>query len=282
MHPTAPRVDRDEIVRIITNFYTFLTKLHIPESALKYPPPGGWPNITPETTKNFNKSPLVVDLIKHLPYIDEKHAGEMITHVQYKCDVVDWSVYTTENFNREGASHYRTAEAGIRHWISRIEEEQKRQGGIREIDTKNNENDSGDESDGWGEDWDSFDPGLDPEVTDRPNLIGIAEGYESAGREFTLDVFKGVMYDDQIRCNFLGGWDVEDFFLRLQRKFEGLELVPIRGDMLEADYEEVNVYREIYRSHGWPGANFKREEALAAVETVRQRREAEEELASGD
>jgi hypothetical protein len=282
MHPTAPRVDRDEIVRIITNFYTFLTKLHIPESALKHPPPGGWPNITPETTKKFNKSPLVVDLLKHLPYIDRKHAGEMITHVQYKCDVVDWSVYTTEDFNREGASNYRTAEAGIRHWISEIEEKQKRQGDIGEIETKDNGNDSGDESDGWGEDWENFDPGLDPEVTDQPNLIGIAQGYESCGRDFTLDVFKGVMYEDQIRCDFLGGWDVEEFFQELQRKFEDLELVPIRGEMLEDDYEEVNEYREIYRSHGWPGANFKKEEALAAVEIVRQRREAEEELASGD
>jgi hypothetical protein len=282
MHPRAPRVDRDEIVRTITNFYTFLTKLHIPESSLKYPPPGGWPDITPETTKKFNKMPLVVDLLKHLPYIDKKHAGEMITHVQYKCDVVDWSVYTTEDFNREGASNYRTAEAGIRHWISSIEEEQKRQGEIGEIDAKDNGNDSGDESDGWGEEWEIFDPGSDPEVTDRPNLIGIAQGYESCGRDFTLDVFKGVMYDDQIRCNFLGGWDVEEFFQELQQKFESLELVPIRGEMLEADYEEVNEYREIYRSHGWPGGNFKKEEALAAVEIFRQRREAEEELASDD
>lgn len=46
--------------------------------------------------------------------------------------------------------------------------------------------------------------------------------------------------------------------------------------MLEADYEEVNKYREIFRSHGWPGANFKKEEALAAVDIVRQRKEAED------
>jgi hypothetical protein len=46
--------------------------------------------------------------------------------------------------------------------------------------------------------------------------------------------------------------------------------------MLEADYEEVNEYREIYRSRGWPGVNFKKEEALAAVDIVRQRKEAED------
>jgi hypothetical protein len=222
MHPSAPRVDRNEIVRIITNFYTFLTKLHIPESALKHPPPGGWPNITPGMTKNFNKSPLVVDIIKHLTYIDNKPSGEMITHIQYKCDVVDWSVYTTGDFNREGASNYCTAEAGIRHWISEIEEEQKGQGKTKEIDAKDDGSDTGDESDERDEDWDDFDPRLDLEVTDRPNLIGIAEGYESLGREFTLDVFKGVIYDDQIRCNLLGGWDVENFFQELQLKLECL------------------------------------------------------------
>ncbi|KAF2993230.1 hypothetical protein E8E13_001504 [Curvularia kusanoi] len=284
MHPTAPRVDRDEIVRIITNFYTFLTKLHIPESALKLPPPGGWPNITPESTRNFNKSPLVIDLIKHLPYIDSKEAGEMITHVQYKCDVVDWSIYTPQDFDKEGEGDYRTAESGIRYWISEIREEQKRQEEIVGADAAEGRNNNGyesDESDGWGEDWERFSPGENPEVTDLPNLIGIAQGYESCGRDFTLDVFKGVVYDDQIRCNFLGGWDVEDFFRGLQQEFEDLELVPIRGDMLEADYEQVNEYREIYRRHGWPGADFRKAEALAAVEIARQRWEREEELASG-
>ena len=280
MHPTIPRVDRDEIVKTITNFYTFLTKLHIPESALKHPPPGGWPNITPETTKHFNKSPFVVDLIKHLPYIDETYAREMITHIQYKCDVVDWSIRTAEDFAEEGASKYPTAESGIRFWIDEIEEEQNGQGKTGGNDDKDHEDNNDDESDGWGEEWEYFSPGEDPEVTDRTNLIGIAEGYESMGREFTLDVFKGVVYDDQIRCNFLGGSDVEDFFQQLQEKFEKLELVPIRGEMLEGDSddEEVNEFREVYRSHGWPGDDFRKEEALAAVEVVRQRREVDEEL----
>lgn len=49
--------------------------------------------------------------------------------------------------------------------------------------------------------------------------------------------------------------------------------------MLEAgwDDDEVNDYREIYRSHGWPVDGFRKEEALAAVEMVRQRIELKEE-----
>lgn len=288
MHPTHPRIDRDEIVRIITNFYTFLTKLHIPESALKHPPPRGWPNITPETTESFNKSPLVVDLIKHLPYIDEKDAREMITHIQYKCDVIDWSVRTAEDFTREGADENPSAEMGIRFWINEIEEEQKRRDESGENDDKDqedhhddsndsDEDDEDNESDGRGEDWEYFSAGEDPEITDRPNLIGIAQGYESGGRDFALDVFKGVVYDDMIRCGFLGGSNVEDFFQDLQEKYENLELIPLRGEMLEGDGDEMNEYREIYRRYGWPGDDFRKEEALAAVEVVRQRIEKEEE-----
>ncbi|KAK2761208.1 hypothetical protein FQN54_001729 [Arachnomyces sp. PD_36] len=69
---------RDEIVAAITDYYTYLSNLNIPLSALHFPPPaspsnpeGGWPSITPTTTQPLNKSKEVIDLLKHLPYIEE-------------------------------------------------------------------------------------------------------------------------------------------------------------------------------------------------------------------
>jgi hypothetical protein len=96
-----PRRSRNELVTIVSDFYTFLTTFYIPSSSLKHPPPSGWPNITPETTKGFDKAPYIIDLMKHLRYIDEADAQEMITNIHYKCDVVDYSVLTAEDFAGE-------------------------------------------------------------------------------------------------------------------------------------------------------------------------------------
>ena len=86
---------RDQYVAAITEFYELVTSLYIPRSALKFPPPGGWPNITPENCAGFGKSDFVVDLLKHLPYISggrvillDTAAGEAIEEV-IRCDRVD-------------------------------------------------------------------------------------------------------------------------------------------------------------------------------------------------
>ncbi|KAF9697354.1 hypothetical protein EKO04_004553 [Ascochyta lentis] len=284
--PNKPRYARDEIVKIVSDFYTFLTRLHIPTSALKHPPPEGWPNINPETTKSFNKSPLVIDLIKHLPYIADTNSGEMITNIHYKCDVVDWSVMTAADFAAEGtAKHFcRTGEMGLLCWIDELESSRKSHLERKEEsgDNGGSEGESSDEEcDDDDEGWDRFNCGDDPENSDVPNLIGIAQGYESGGRDFALDVFKGVVYEDVIRCNQMGGVDIAEFFQNMREQYETLNFVPIQGEFFEdgcgdSEAPDVDEYREIYFSHGWPGDGFRKEEALAAVEKARQRRESEE------
>ena len=67
--------DRDEIVTSLTSFYKFLTYTHIPESALKLPPEGGWPELTDEWLSFINKSSAVNDLIRHLPYIEHSRGN---------------------------------------------------------------------------------------------------------------------------------------------------------------------------------------------------------------
>jgi hypothetical protein len=61
-------IPRNEIISIISNFYTFLTTHpFLPASAIKTPPPEGWP---PEPYYKIGKSSSVIDLLSHLPYID--------------------------------------------------------------------------------------------------------------------------------------------------------------------------------------------------------------------
>ncbi|KAJ5818852.1 hypothetical protein N7474_004443 [Penicillium riverlandense] len=49
--------DRDETVREVTAFYKFLVGTHIPESALKLPPEGGWPELIDEWLSFMGKDP---------------------------------------------------------------------------------------------------------------------------------------------------------------------------------------------------------------------------------
>jgi hypothetical protein len=87
-----------QLITIINGFYTFFATFFIPESTLKRPPPGGWPNITLESTASFGKSQCVIDLIKYLPYIDEKDTHEMTTNIHYRSDVIDYPNRTANDF----------------------------------------------------------------------------------------------------------------------------------------------------------------------------------------
>ncbi|KAG8626629.1 hypothetical protein KVT40_005574 [Elsinoe batatas] len=88
-------LSREEIVETIRDFYEYLVRLYIPKSALKLPPPGGWPNITAASTIDSGKSEFVVDLIRHLPYIEAEDDRDGNRHnINFKCIVQDYSTRT--------------------------------------------------------------------------------------------------------------------------------------------------------------------------------------------
>jgi hypothetical protein len=63
--------DRDATVAAIRDYYHFLTKMYLDGDRIMEPPPGGWPDITPEIMRPLKKSDAVVDLLRHLPYIND-------------------------------------------------------------------------------------------------------------------------------------------------------------------------------------------------------------------
>ena len=81
-----PRYSRDEVVREVTSFYTFLTTLYIPSSALRFPPDGGWPNINAQSYSFLHKNDTVIDLLRCLPYITR--ADSSIAHEIYPLTAV--------------------------------------------------------------------------------------------------------------------------------------------------------------------------------------------------
>jgi hypothetical protein len=72
MTQNPPTIDSDEIVEIVSNFYTFLTTHpFLPGSSLKTPPSEGWPEEYREVWRKMGRSKEVIDLLSHLPYIDD-------------------------------------------------------------------------------------------------------------------------------------------------------------------------------------------------------------------
>ena len=81
---------RDEVVREVTSFYVFLTKLYIPFSAVRFPPPGGWPTIDTTLYAFLRKDATVIDLIRHLPYISRLDAYNGTYEVYWRTAAVDY------------------------------------------------------------------------------------------------------------------------------------------------------------------------------------------------
>jgi hypothetical protein len=98
---SAPAYHQQEIVAGLTDFYHFLSSLpYIDSSAVLTPPSTGWHNITRDQFSELGKNDEVVDLLKHLPYID-------LTGHQY---VIAPDTYPTD-YRGEGFQHDVTKES---------------------------------------------------------------------------------------------------------------------------------------------------------------------------
>ena len=81
---------RHETIAAITDFYTFYMRLpYVDPRALVFPPASGWPEINATELHNRGKSNEVIELLQHLPYLENPsiHGGWTIdsesTCIQY-------------------------------------------------------------------------------------------------------------------------------------------------------------------------------------------------------
>lgn len=63
-------LDRDKVIAAVTDYYEWLLRLHLRPDNLRRPPPGGWPEISPERFKKMGKTDTAIDLLKHLFYVE--------------------------------------------------------------------------------------------------------------------------------------------------------------------------------------------------------------------
>ncbi|KAK1752342.1 hypothetical protein QBC47DRAFT_390306 [Echria macrotheca] len=131
------------------------------------------------------------------------------------------------------------------------------------------------------------------------DLIPLARGYESWGREMFLDVRHGEIIEDMLRCDQLDGCDVKAYFDNLKREYRELVLIPCMGRVSmyvprvspladparviteeefaqQGDKEgwgtdlDVHFIRQLYQRFGWPDA-FRAAEARQEVDAVMKR-----------
>ncbi|KAF7555883.1 hypothetical protein G7Z17_g1806 [Cylindrodendrum hubeiense] len=129
----------------------------------------------------------------------------------------------------------------------------------------------------------------DEREMDPSDVVCIAEGYESYGRQLWLNVMDCDIIENMVRADMLTAVPAETFFDNLKEQFQTLKLIPGRGRVtIEADRTperegriteeevfaqtedwgtelDIQYVRQIYRQHGWPDS-FCKEEAFKAVD----------------
>lgn len=246
-----PRVNeitysRDATVQASRDYFQFLVSMYMDESEIYEPPQNGWHEIHWSGWHNFDKTDRVIDLLRHLPYVD------MAVEIAPNCELVDW--YTTpadmdgEDIKEATEPHPEDAmipshivgltlqctkgltflldtELGVIYWHEWMSEAKI---GIPEIE--------GDPYD-WVDD----------------DLIS----------------------EDKVEWRAGSGiWEITDFFRLLKAKFETLDFVPFRRDYVRAAWygrpveaqETLEGAQKIYKDHGWPDlGKYRKNDCLASI-----------------
>ncbi|PVH92628.1 hypothetical protein DM02DRAFT_677382 [Periconia macrospinosa] len=296
----APR----KLIALITAYYKLLVRMYLPSSALKFPPPTGWPDFTPEIITELlkTKSEDVVYLMRFLPYINEEQKFDGLVEVEYHTRCIDWSVLLRHDDDWTDIKEYiAEREADRTRWMQDGDDEEEEEDDENEDeeevnegedDEKENDDDGGDEDNGDQSDNESNASSSawtynDEDPMDYANFLQLAGGHGSGAWDIWLDTHGCSIHRDQVRA---AGWQgikaIEDYYEELERQLNDLEIVPVpalhSGDMgwLEMenaqDQVEIEKYRRIYRECGWPTEDYRKEEAMEKIKAMIQQEEAEE------
>jgi hypothetical protein len=119
-----------EILDAVLAFYQQVIRHpYLDDAALKIPPTYGWDSMGLADLRNSGKSEVVIELLRHLPYLESIGQYERLL-VQYETVPIDWTqrsyvameqvnplpshcVYLTEGVDREGYSLILNVEEGV-------------------------------------------------------------------------------------------------------------------------------------------------------------------------
>jgi hypothetical protein len=103
----------DEYVMAIEDFDHFTAKMYLDEASITYPPPGGWPDIIPDTMHALHKMDQVIDILRHLPYIRSNDGIILVLSEPQRC-TADWDAITQQIKDGADAATYLSLTEGFR------------------------------------------------------------------------------------------------------------------------------------------------------------------------
>jgi hypothetical protein len=247
-------------VAAISDYFDFLAKMYLDESAILRPPEGGWPEITPDRLQGLGKTDEVIMLLRHIPYL--------------RTDIDN------------GKSEAEAGPSGVRFysWIEHIRNVTRPGGnGLETLE----------DAKIMTEPIDYMEAGLIP-----PNIVGLITTKQDlwlldtqlgvvywhtcpiwlstrSWRQRIEDDPLEYAPEDQADWRNEPAWAITDFFEVLKDQFRQLRSIPLSPTVV-LDPEGVSqdpevqgalsLAQAVYREHGWPDLDrYRKKECLKAV-----------------
>ncbi|WQF85633.1 hypothetical protein CDEST_10647 [Colletotrichum destructivum] len=94
--------DRDEFVRLLTDYYDFCNRVFWNATVVQAPA-GGWPSINQETLAALKRNDTVIDLLRHIPYVNYREgASSLAPFLMKDTPVTDYRSEDLQKKIREG------------------------------------------------------------------------------------------------------------------------------------------------------------------------------------
>ncbi|KAF6808576.1 hypothetical protein CSOJ01_07431 [Colletotrichum sojae] len=94
--------DREEFVRLLTDYFNFCIRVFWSGTVVQAPT-GGWPSITQESLANLERSSTVIDLLRHIPYVElAKDSLVHMPNIMFKTPVIDYRRDDVQDEIRKG------------------------------------------------------------------------------------------------------------------------------------------------------------------------------------
>ncbi|KAK3643833.1 Target of rapamycin complex 2 subunit avo2 [Elasticomyces elasticus] len=236
--------DRDEVCKVFLDFYNFLASMPPYEpSDVLVPPEHGWPSVTPEKMSTLKKNHTVVDLLKHLPYLNMDKRNDKDGKFEYTI------LYDAELLDYRGRIFDEAVQANFQPFYGP----------------------------GYVPPHGSFPPWIVPfaAFTSRNGEFGLLDTTDGT---ITRHLNAGCSYDPTYAKDDPRSWrdECEDethpaaaYFEKWRGSFQRSEWLPcwMRNEftlIFDNQGEKYEQVRDIYPGHGWPGT-FRREECGQAL-----------------
>ncbi|KAG9252571.1 uncharacterized protein F5Z01DRAFT_660968 [Emericellopsis atlantica] len=254
---------QEDTVRAFRDYYAFLAKMYVDESLIINPPSGGWPSITKERYRGMGKTDVVIELLRHLPYLDE-FSGDFLA-VQTAPYTTFWNFVLGCNGSGKEAESTKLYTEGPQFTDSIP---------AHVIGLSSGENDPllflldtqfgviyWIEAPGYVKDNDGSNPSFISPISNDP--YDWAPEHEADWRHEPC-------------------WSVADFFTLLKQLCLQLKHVPLKPQQVVYVWASPSSWymslvppvQDVYRQHGWPDVdNFRKEKCQAAIKALLAARE---------